>query len=500
MERHLFCGIRCLRAICLAGIVLVVAGPVFAHPIPAFRVQVKIDPKAPLEKLLPEPPVMPRPASPWLVKDLAAVPEIQFQKPLPKPENIAFQEGEFKIVMGKEEIVSKTGDIQDNEKKTFRIIQEIAHINHLNAKGTDHFLKLLIKQRTDLAGLPFAMGDACRMPKSTSRQFKTEVESVRNALTVSSPEFWKHYRPQAEKAEAEGTSPVRARIAALMQMLAAESPGVRKGLVQYLKGIEGAEATTALARLAVFSFEEDVRTAALEAIKNRPEKDSAEIVLSGLRYPWPAVSANAAQAIATLLRKDLVPALVAFLDEPDPRAPVETKIVGRKAIVVRELVRLNHHQNCLLCHAPGNTADITFDDFGRAREVVTGPVPVPDQEFTGYGFGFPDLLVRADVTYLRQDFSLMQPVKDSPDLTHQPPHGQEVRPAATQRHDFLVRTREITSREADAYRVWREKQGPDYRSPQHQAALQALRAITGLDAGPTSEAWRRQLAAKEQRP
>ncbi|HMF18073.1 MAG TPA: HEAT repeat domain-containing protein [Gemmataceae bacterium] len=486
MERHLFCGNRCLRVICLAGIVLVVAGPVFAHPIPAFRVQVKIDPKTPLEKLLPEPPVVSRPVSPWLVKDLAEVPEIQFQKPLPKPENIVFQEGEFKILMGKEEIAPKPGEIGDSEKKIFRIIQEIAHINHLNAKGTDHFLKLLIKQRADLAGLPFAMGDACRMSKETSRQFKTEIESVRNALDLSSPEFWKRYRPQERKAD-QKKPPVR--IAALMQMLAAESPGVRKGLVQYLKGMEGAEATAALARLAVFSFEEEIRTAALDALEGRPEKESAGILLSGLRYPWPAVSANAAQAITTLQRKDLVPALVAFLDEPDPRAPAETKIAGRRAIVVKELVRLNHHHNCLLCHAPGNTADV-YDDLCRAKEIVTGPVPIPDREFTGYGFVLPtpDLLVRADVTYLRQDFSLMRSVKNAspwPDL---------------QRYDFLVRTREITDREADAYRVWREKQGPDYRSPHHQAALHALRAITGLDAGSTSEAWRRLLAVKEQRP
>ena len=480
MVRHVFCLNRryayfCMPAVWLASIVFLVTGPA---PVlscvcgPCFvRVIVKIDPKAPLEKLLPKPPTVPESVLPWLIKDLAEVPEIHFQKPLPQSKKIIFEKDEFKILVGKEE-ERIPDDIQEREKIILRIIQQIASINHLNEKGGDHFLKLLIKQRPDLAGLPFVMGDACRLPKEPSRQFSIEVESVRNAMATSRPEFWKHYRPQADKSETERKNPIRPRIAALMQMLATESPSVRKGLVQYLKDFPGTEATVALARLAVFSFEEEVRTEALEALKNRPEKqESAEILLSGLRYPWPSVSANAARAIAKLERKDLVPALIGFLDERDPRAPARREIAGRKAIVVRELVRINHHHNCLLCHAPGNTGDIVFDN-GIAKEVVTAPVPIPDQELPsssqGYGLGLPDMLVRADVTYLRQDFSLLQRVKNAkpwPDL---------------QRYDFLVRTREITSREADAYRVWREKQGPDYRAPQHQAALQALQTITVL--------------------
>jgi hypothetical protein len=123
-----------------------------------------------------------------------------------------------------------------------------------------------------------------------------------------------------------------------------------------------------------------------------------------------------------------------------------------------------------------------FDDSGKPKEVATGSVPIPDSELQGYGLLIPDLLVRADVTYLRQDFSLLQSVKNASPWP------------AMQRHDFLVRTREITNKDADAYRMWRQKQGADYLSPQHHAALQALRTLSGFDAGTTAAAWRRQLA------
>src|ERR1700687_5798685 len=51
--------------------------------------------------------------------------------------------------------------------------------------------------------------------------------------------------------------------------------------------------------------------------------------------------------------------------------------------------------------------------------------------------------------------------------------------AAKERFDFLVRTREVKANEVEAYQVWRKKQGPKYLSPNHLAALAALRQLTG---------------------
>src|SRR5207249_4048220 len=99
----------------------------------------------------------------------------------------------------------------------------------------------------------------------------------------------------------------------------------------------------------------------------------------------------------------------------------------------------------------------------------------------GYQTSFPELAVRLDVTYLRQDFSLMQPVEDAnpwPEM---------------QRFDFLVRTRTVTEDEASAYREKLGKQESGRPSPYQRAALVALRDMTGKDAAPTAEAWRRVL-------
>ena len=67
-------------------------------------------------------------------------------------------------------------------------------------------------------------------------------------------------------------------------------------------------------------------------------------------------------------------------------------------------------------------------------------VPTPDQPLPspseGYDNSIPEVLVRLEVTYLRQDFSLLQPVADAnawPEM---------------QRFDSLVRTRTLSEQEA----------------------------------------------------
>src|SRR5439155_25559749 len=179
------------------------------------------------------------------------------------------------------------------------------------------------------------------------------------------------------------------------------------------------------------------RSAAIEALKARDEQEYTAILLEGLRYPWPAVAENAADAIARLQRIDLVDQLVEMLDQPDPRDPVTEDSGKHKITVVRDLVRINHHRNCLLCHAPGNTDDVS-------QEVVTGAMPVPGESFDSrssrYG-GSPDILVRADVTYLRQDFSEM------PSVANAAPWP------ALQRFDFLVRLPPLSAAPAAAYRA-----------------------------------------------
>jgi len=115
---------------------------------------------------------------------------------------------------------------------------------------------------------------------------------------------------------------------------------------------------------------------------------------------------------------------------------------------------------------------------------VTTPLPdrpVPDSFAPQGGYGgssIPDILVRFDITYLRQDFSAALPVENAKPWPDK------------QRFDFLIRSREVSTDEA---RVLRDmlKPAAGALSPYQNAALSALRQLTGRDAEPTATAWRK---------
>jgi hypothetical protein len=159
---------------------------------------------------------------------------------------------------------------------------------------------------------------------------------------------------------------------------------------------------------------------------------------------------------------------------------------------MREVVALRHVNNCLTCHppasgpdqpVPGSVPNVTVTQF-----VPSGSSPSPGGGGGGggaYGGGGggsssagrgvtrveQPVFIRADITYLRQDFSVQQPVPLQ---------------AAPLRFDYLVRTRLLTSAELRAVRGLTD----DLTTyPQREAALHALRELTGRDAGPTTAAW-----------
>ncbi len=128
------------------------------------------------------------------------------------------------------------------------------------------------------------------------------------------------------------------------------------------------------------------------------------------------------------------------------------------------MVRINHLGNCLLCHAPSVSAD----------DPVRGVMPSRDRLTSASQYGqteSPGLFVRADVTYLRQDFSVVQPV-DKPGPW---PHSQ--------RYDYLVRTRP-----ADAC-DWAGPKGQPYRGA-------ATFALTEIDPEALTRATRNELARR----
>lgn len=185
---------------------------------------------------------------------------------------------------------------------------------------------------------------------------------------------------------------------------------------------------------------------------------------------------NAGRAIARLNRQDLVPQLVAFLAERDPRQPFEQDVNGQPVTVVREMVKINHHRNCLLCHQPAPPNSTPGNGTVFAAVPTPGePFPTP-QPGNPYGSMPTEAMITADVTYLRQDFSVLQPV------AHAAPWPE------MQRFDFLVRTRVLTQ---DEVREHQQKAGAALElSPNHKAALAALVRLTGKEnVAPTAAAW-----------
>jgi sugar lactone lactonase YvrE len=324
------------------------------------------------------------------------------------------------------------------------------------AKGKTHADTTLamLDKRADLAGLPLRRGEECRLTPSATNHLDSGSLALRTALastaadpsrlsttlTADKAQFNKWQKPEA--------------VPALMQMLMAESQAVREVLVDQLTRIEGKPATEALAQLAVFDLNPRVREQAIVALDKRPAKEYRDILLKGFDHPWPAVADNAAEAVVALKLPDAVPALLSQLDKPDPQAPYEKP--GSKTKYVKELVRVNHFLNCLMCH-PAST---------RAKAIPSGVAyySAPQGQF-----------VRADITYLKQDFSTVLPV-EKPGLW-----------PAQQRFDFVVRERHATPADLEAG-VARKSAGP---TPHQKATFFALRELTGQDPGPSVEDWKK---------
>src|SRR5262249_27227169 len=147
----------------------------------------------------------------------------------------------------------------------------------------------------------------------------------------------------------------------------------------------------------------------------RPQHEFGHVLAEMLRYPLAQVADHAAEALATLEVRDALPDVIKMLDGPDPALFVYARHGKQSYPVAREVVRINHLGNCVLCHAPSTARN----------DLVRGAVPTPGQPLpapatTPQYYETGALFVRADVTYLKQDFSVVQPV-DSPKSwpTHQ---------------------------------------------------------------------------------
>jgi hypothetical protein len=372
------------------------------------------------------------------------------------------------------------------------IAEFAAEVQRLNRTQLDGFVRKLMQERTELVGLPFRLGGDCQLGSREVQDLSMASPVIRSLLGNLLERQSKHgtastsfHTLPSRSTRGQGTATDADKLAllpALMQILASEAPDFRRFLiVEQFRTVDAPPALAALERLAVFDPDAQVRREAVEALLARSPGTYGETLLKAFRYPWPEVARRAAEAIITLRRTDLLAKLVDILDEPDPTAPVVKETAGKREWQVRELVRINHHRNCLLCHAPGEPRRVARDD-------VVGLVPSPAEKLPPatsvayYANLRPgDTAVTARVTYLRQDFSVMLPVANAkpwPEL---------------QRFDFLVRQRTLSDEEMRSFEQQRIVRGSNYVAESHQAVVLALQALTGKELGPNAAAWRREL-------
>jgi hypothetical protein len=315
----------------------------------------------------------------------------------------------------------------DSDETSHRQILATARVR---SHRIPHPTLALLTSRADLAGLPMRMGVECQAGKEAAENLEALSIKLHQYLhaAVGQPGTGD---PRLDVAvlrrklfEGRQDQPCEwlqpEAVPTLVQMLQVENKPARLLLVELLAGIPGPAAGTALAQRALFDLVPEVRAAAVQALDDRPRPEYRATLLDGFRYPWDPVADHAAEALVALRDEGAVPQMLQMLGEPGPRAPFLEG--GDKGVRVRELVRVNHVGNCLLCHAPSaGTAD-----------PVRGRVPSPGEARGGSSYSggsSQDLFVRADVTYLRQDFSVPQPA-----------NGPRSGPRH-QRYDYLVRTR-----------------------------------------------------------
>jgi hypothetical protein len=330
--------------------------------------------------------------------------------------------------------------------------------------GEEHPVLNYFDERADLHGLPVLRGEDCRQAdhragnfNDTARKLRALLGSIENRVNYPYSGDWRtEFRQGVDQLPPEQVAPL------LLQMLQCERPNLRRLLIEYARANPRPQTTEVLAHRVVYDPDAAVRQMAFHALVERTPDSARPVLLAALRHPWPAIADRAATALTALHDKAAVPALLDQLDQPDPAAPFEDDQGNR---LVHEVVRINHGHNCQLCHAPSWEAK---DPARVAVPAIDQPLP---PSFSTQYYAAGEMLVRADVTYLRQDFSMTLPVADPG------PWPRE------QRFDFFVRTHA-----APAEPPGRRHQPAENR---HRVIIvRALREITGKDFGEKADNWR----------
>jgi len=358
----------------------------------------------------------------------------------------------------------------------------------------------LVVQRSDLVGLPLRQASVCRLDENTAKKRQSLSVALRGLLSKLAAQtarvgkegavvyfeqelLYGRTTPsstlesqQANRAGAlePGAWLQKEAISSIVQVLQGEDKLVRGLLIRILSRIDDPAATASLAQRALFDLSEEVREEAIRALSDRPRQECRQVLLAGLRHPWPPVADHAAEALVALRDREVLPRLVDLLNEPDPAAPGFGEM---DKLTAPELVCVNHLRNCVLCHSPSS----------NLKDLIRAPVPTPGLPLSTriYFESLKGSAIRADVTYLQQDFSVLRTV---------PNHGAW---PELQRFDYLIRMRELTTEEVVCVGSTRKPASMAATAyPQRESVLFALRELSGRNCGTLAVAWKRDLAAR----
>ena len=319
-------------------------------------------------------------------------------------------------------------------------------------------LKDILSKRTDLQGLPLVMGKECRREADEARHMGQVSSSVGRMIGRFNGSLGSRDKAQNDafrNLSIRGAvsecirKPSEQKLKTIDQIVQIDHPRLRLELIEALRKSDSDAAVKLIADKAKYDFEPEVRIAATDALANIEPSKYRELLLEGLKYPWHVVAEHSAEALVRLDDRKAIPKLIEMLDLPHPHVPIEVN--GQ--FVQRELVAINHMRNCLLCHAPS----VSSSDLVRGT-IPDWDLPIPHEYYDSGGYS-----VRADITYLQQDFSIVRPVENPGPWP------------SDQRFDFVVQNKKVIK--GNVGKITRQMSKK--RNQNRQAVIYALQKLTG---------------------
>ena len=148
----------------------------------------------------------------------------------------------------------------------------------------EHPLALAIARKpSEGLGMPFTFGTDCTSSEEHSRDLGKASKALHRFLDSGTINCGP--KPQPATLEQDSRWLTAAQVPSLTQILMAEDATWRQTLVRMLRKIDGPGATRGLVDRAVFDMDSGVRAAAVAALRDRPQDEYTDRLVSAFRHP-----------------------------------------------------------------------------------------------------------------------------------------------------------------------------------------------------------------------